>query len=714
MSDLHPTHLADLQKSGLTPDTIAQLKIRDVSPGAIKIQGVLTAYELRYFHMDGKPNGFTRLKLFPPIQRDGHTQKYHQKKGTDPHPYFPPLIDWQNIASEVTRPISITEGEKKAAALCQNGIPCIGIAGVWNWRTKLDDGERCTCPELDQFIWQGREVEVIPDSDGWLDGKRFDVLSGFFALAMDLVHRGAKVKFLKLPEIVPGVKCGLDDWLVRKGGTWDWEWASLERVSLEDPRLRTLAGWWQNWEKRQHQPTPQATTAPTEALSLGDDGNALRFLAQHALALKYVPEWKNFFNFDERRFTCDRGDVMELAKATSRSILIEAGNESDDTRRRDLTKHAKNSDKLERLRAMITLASTDPRVRCEVADFDANPWLLNCGNGTIDLQSGALRPHRREDLITKLIPLDYDPNAQCPRWLAFLDRIFRDEDGFSCDDLIAYLQRLLGYCLTGVTKEQIQPIFFGTGANGKSVTLRVVHGIMNDYAKAADFSTFATKRSDRLSNDLARLCGARLVSACEGDDGAHLSESLIKKLTGGDPITARFMFKEFFEFTPTFKVILVTNHKPIIKTTDRAIRRRIHLVPFSQVIPSEEQDRHLPEKLQAEYPGILTWMVQGCLAWQAQGLGMPDAVKEATETYLDEMDTVGNFLRDRCVLEGYAKVKSSALYSTYQDWCRDNGEQPLSQTKFSLRLKEKGFQTKRETTGQFWQKVGLLHEGDGE
>ena len=246
-------HKENLQKSGLTPDTIERLMIRDVSPHKIKLNGVNSAYEIPYFQLDAKPNCFTRQRLFPPIQRNGHTQKYYQAKGTDPHPYLPPLsnLNWQAIANDPSQPIRITEGEKKAAALCQKAIACMGIGGVWNWRIKQDNNERLTCPELDQIIWQDREIEIIPDSDGWREAKLFDVLAGFYALAMDLVQRGARVKFVELPELIPGAKTGLDDWLVKKGELWHWEWESLERVSMDNPRLRKLAKWWQNWNLRQ-------------------------------------------------------------------------------------------------------------------------------------------------------------------------------------------------------------------------------------------------------------------------------------------------------------------------------------------------------------------------------------------------------------------------------------------------------------------------------
>lgn len=255
---LPPEHLTDLQKSGLTPNTIERLKYSSVVPSSLnslggKYRDVTSAYKLPYFTLAGEINGFERLKLFPPIKdKDGHTIKYYQKAGTAPHLYWPPLLDWQAIACDPEQPVWKTEGEKKSAAFCQRGSPCIGVGGVWNWRVKLESGERLVCPELDQIVWKGRQVEIIPDSDGWRPEKLSNVLAGFYALGMELIQRGARVQFIKLPEAY-GVKVGLDDWLVNEGTQWEHAFAHLERIGLDDARLRKLAAWWQRWSKKPEQ-----------------------------------------------------------------------------------------------------------------------------------------------------------------------------------------------------------------------------------------------------------------------------------------------------------------------------------------------------------------------------------------------------------------------------------------------------------------------------
>lgn len=250
---LHEEQLADLRKSGLRDDTIAQLGVHAVRPHDIKIAGVLHAYRLPYFDRDGHPIDFERWRLFPPIRTaDGHTRKYHQPVGSAPHLYLPPLLDWRTVATDPTAPIVITEGEKKAAAGCQEGLPVVGIAGVWCWRMKLEDGERLVLPELDLWAWKGRRVEIVPDSDAWRPNKMLQVLAGFYALGMELTQRGASVQLVRLSE-KGNIKVGLDDFIVAEAAQWRDLWGRLERWELSDRRLSKVAAWHQRWERRQNQ-----------------------------------------------------------------------------------------------------------------------------------------------------------------------------------------------------------------------------------------------------------------------------------------------------------------------------------------------------------------------------------------------------------------------------------------------------------------------------
>jgi putative DNA primase/helicase len=265
--------------------------------------------------------------------------------------------------------------------------------------------------------------------------------------------------------------------------------------------------------------------------------------------------------------------------------------------------------------------------------LDQDPWLFNVENGTIDLKTGELRPHERGALITKLAPVQYDREAECPTWWKFLMRIFNGNLA-----LIEFLQKAVGYALTGSTREQCLFFLHGLGANGKSTLLEIIHTLLGDYAHRTSSETFLIKKSGGIPNDVAALRGARLVGAVEVESGRRLAEVLIKEMTGGDRISARFLHAEWFDFKPEFKIFLAANHKPVIRGTDHAIWRRIHLIPFNVQIPKPEQDRDLPEKLKAELPGILNWALEGCQMWQLYGLEPPAEVQAATQDYREEMD----------------------------------------------------------------------------
>jgi putative DNA primase/helicase len=355
------------------------------------------------------------------------------------------------------------------------------------------------------------------------------------------------------------------------------------------------------------------------------------------------------------------------------------------------------------MNAMLSSASSERGVPVLPKDLDADPYLFNCLNGTLDLRTGRLREHTREDLITKLSPVEYDPEAKCPTFDAFINRIMAGRE-----KLIAFLQCAFGYALTGDVSERALFILYGCGANGKSVLVETLHAILGDYAMRTPTETLMVKQKGAIPNDVARLKGARFVTANESEEGQRLAESLIKDLTGGDTISARFMRAEFFDFKPECKVWLRTNHKPVIRGTDKAIWDRVKLIPFDVRIPDAEQDKHLMAKLAAEAPGILAWMVEGCLAWQRAGLGIPEEVKKATDSYRAEMDVIQSFIDDRCYLSETAEVKAGDLHAQYLYWSERNGERPMSKRAFGLRLEEKGFTPTRSSHSRGWRGVGLV------
>jgi putative DNA primase/helicase len=434
---------------------------------------------------------------------------------------------------------------------------------------------------------------------------------------------------------------------------------------------------------------------------LTDLGNTERLTDQYGQDIRYCGARGQWLVWDRQRWLPDEtGQVYRFAKSTARSILLEAAAVEEETERKRLTKWAEQSENESRLSPMITLARTEEGVAVRSADFDRNPWLLNVANGTVDLQTGELLLHRREDLHTRLAPVAYKPKAACPQWLAFLARITNQDE-----DLIGFLRRAVGYSLTGETSEQCFFLLHGSGANGKSTFIEVLRALLGDYARQADASTFLHKDHDTVRNDLARLAGVRFWSAVEATAGPRLAEVLVKQITGGDIVTARFLYQEHFEFNPTFKVWLAANHKPEIRGTDYAIWRRVRLIPFTVTIPKEEQDRQLLRKLKTELPGILAWAVEGCREWQREGLCEPGQVQAATAAYQEEMDLLGAFITQCCDLNPGAQTPASDLYTAYTKWCLENGDEAMTQNAFGRGLGDRGLTRERDSvTGRIVRK----------
>jgi putative DNA primase/helicase len=320
----------------------------------------------------------------------------------------------------------------------------------------------------------------------------------------------------------------------------------------------------------------------------------------------------------------------------------------------------------------------------------------------LDLRSLTLREARREYLITRLVPISYDPAATCPTWLAFLEQIMGGDQA-----LITFVQKSVGYSLTGDTREQVIFLLYGSGANGKSTFLNILLKLLGEYGRSTRTETLLAKRYEGIPNDIARLASARVVTAVESEGGRRLAEALVKQLTGGDAICARFLHREYFEFSATFKVWIACNHKPVIRGTDHAIWRRIRLVPFTVTIPDQAQDKTLTDKPSAEMPGILNWALEGCRLWQQEGLMSPHAVSRATNAYREEMDALGAFLRECCVQEGGASETAAQLYGEYTEWCKQSSEKAITKTAFGLALKERGLTAKVSGGARRWFGVRL-------
>ena len=438
-------------------------------------------------------------------------------------------------------------------------------------------------------------------------------------------------------------------------------------------------------------------------LQFTDTTNAYRLMAEHGKDIRYNAVWKKWLVWNGTNWSLDDGYLVhDRGLKMIRGIYDELLKTADYRDRMDIEKHAMQSESARRRKALIEVASWIPELNVKTDDLDTNPWLLNVRNGTIDLTTGEIRAHNLDDLMTHCAKVDYVAGADCPAWRQFLLEIM----GYN-QELYMFVQKAAGWAITGDTSEQTMFILYGTGANGKSTFLNTVMNMMGDYACASPTETFMKKTGDQMTNDLARLRGARFVTTTETEQGRRLSEPLIKQITGNDRITARFLYGEFFNFVPTFKLWMATNHKPVIKGTDHGIWRRIKLVPFTTRIEEERQDKHLEQKLMAEAPGILNWLLEGVRRWRAEGLKAPNVVVNATDEYRAEMDVIGDFLKDRCSMAEGAAVRARELFKCYQDWCDDNNERACSERFFGLRLKELGIAQKRCMDGRHWLGVGL-------
>src|SRR6267154_2836421 len=415
------------------------------------------------------------------------------------------------------------------------------------------------------------------------------------------------------------------------------------------------------------------------------------FVTQHHAELRHVRLWRAWLHYAETHWQRDAtGAVERLFKDLLRGKITAATTLEDDKARRTAVNQLLGCCTARQVQAVLTLASTEPEVAVLPEVFDADPWALNLRNGTLDLRTGELHAHRREALITKCAPTTHDAAAACPRWEQFLQEIMGHNDA-----MVAFLSRAVGYTLTGTTTEQVLFFCHGSGQNGKSVFLETLADVLGpDSAVAAAFATFLEQRRDgnAPSPDVARLRGARLVSASEAPGGRSFDAVVLKELVGGDTMTARFLRENPFQFKPQFKLWLRANHKPPVHEQTVAFWRRMKVIPFSVTIPEPQRDHELHAKLLAEAPGILNWAVRGCLAWQRDGLGEPPDVRAATEAYRAENDTIAEFLDAYCALEPHAWTATSELYRAFTTWwerTHAKHEKPLTRAWFARLLGER-------------------------
>ncbi|OPL16339.1 MAG: hypothetical protein AVO38_08295 [delta proteobacterium ML8_D] len=422
-------------------------------------------------------------------------------------------------------------------------------------------------------------------------------------------------------------------------------------------------------------------------------GNAERFAGKYRGQVAFVTAWGKWMFYDGTRWTTKGAEsqVRHLSHKVAKSFYHLAAEAVDKNATDRLAKWAATSSRSSAITAMLKEASA--MLAIEPERLDTNPWLFNCENCTINLKTGSLQPHDRNDFITKITPVFFNPEATAPTFLKVLQTCL-------AEDVIEFVQRFFGYCMAGTTKEQCLSIWYGTGQNSKSTVLNAVQAAFGEYAQTTRPETFMVRYNNTNTSDLAKLRGARLVTAAEGEDGQRLAESSVKQMTGGEQIQARALYQDFFEFTPEFKIILCTNHKPIIRGTDYAIWRRIRLIPFTVTIPLDQQDKDLAEKLKAELPGILTWVVAGAAKWLQNGLGTSEKIQAATHDYQSEQNIIQNFFDANCVEMPDATVGATDLFRNFDQWRKDEGHRKVTQTKFGNMLGDLGFHKDRNTIGR--------------
>lgn len=432
----------------------------------------------------------------------------------------------------------------------------------------------------------------------------------------------------------------------------------------------------------------QAKPVVTADIGTNDAANAARVVTQFGKDIRYVERWKRWLIWDGKRWRAEDTNVLIAARVKDalKGIFKEAAEAEDDNLARELSRWASISLFEPRIRAAIELTKSEDGIAISPEQLDVDPWLVNCGNGTLNLRTGELQPHCREDFITKLVKTDYDVEAQCPQWLQFLDEIMAGDQ-----ELVEWLQKAFGYSITGVCHERVLFILYGQGKNGKSTCLETLREILGDYGTVAAADTLMSKREGAIPNDIAALRGARFVTSSETDNERRLAESTVKHMTGKDTMKVRFLHAEFFDFRPNFKIWLATNYKPVIRGMDDGIWDRIRLVPYTVRISDAKQDSVLDEKLLGEAPGILRWLVDGCARWQQEKLGFPDRIRESTAEYRTEMDIIGEFMEDRCSTNPKDECPVSELYSAYAAWCEESGERPLTKRGFGAKVRDRGF-----------------------
>jgi putative DNA primase/helicase len=424
-----------------------------------------------------------------------------------------------------------------------------------------------------------------------------------------------------------------------------------------------------------------------EAPPFSDEDLALRFAALHVYTMRHVAMWGRWLKWTGKVWAKDE---KKSAFSLSRQVCRAASRECP-------PKAAKSIASAKTVAAVERLAQADPRLATTVDVWDADAWLLNTPDGVVDLRTGKLRAHSSGDYMTQITAVG--PGGDCPRFKAFMNEVMAGDE-----EMVAFVQRVLGYCLTGDISEEAIFFLHGTGQNGKGVLTSTIEWILADYCKSANDELFTQTHNDRHPTEVARLQGARMVLVTEVEEGKRWAEAKLKKLTGGDTLTAHFMRQDFFQFKPRFKPLISGNHKPQIKSVDVAMRRRLNLITFSVTIPPEKRDNELKTKLRAEGPGILQWMIEGCLAYQRIGLAAPQSVVDATDLYFKDEDSIAGWIEERCEVGKGLKDAASKLFASWKHFAEKAGLYAGNTKRFKAEMSRLGYCEKRLS-------FGIVYEG---
>ncbi len=656
------------------------LLIPNVWPGSDYIR----EYRLRRDHPqleNGKP---ARKYMSPP--RRGNLLYF--PVGTDPA--------W---LSDPQLPLVITEGEFKTMALARAArhgqqitkprFLAAGVSGVWNWRGTVGktidaQGHRVdvkgAIPDLQHIRWEDRQVLILFDAD--LEDNE-SVRIARFMLTKELRLRAAQVSWFAWPSDRPPQATGIDDLLAAIGPV---------------PVLRLI------------ETAFERTADPPDLMRFhyADTGNADRLVMLHGADLRYCFAFRKWMVWDGRRWTVDE---IERAVRRAKDTIVTFLRQAIDAKDEDGERFARASLDARRINAMLAMAQSELPIA--PAELDNAPHLLNFTNGTVDLRTGKLLPHRRSDWITKMVHFGYRPGAPCKLLLTFLSDIMGGGPDASegalelADELIRYLQKALGYSTSAEVREKAVFIAHGSGDNGKTTLLSVIRELIREYATTVGLDLLTARdESNNVAAARAKLRGARLVVSSETEEGQRLNAARLKRICQGPggEIEACRKYENPITFPETHKLWIDANHKPELPAADAAVWNRVHLVPFAVTIPKDRQDRELNAKLLQEGEGILAWLVEGAKQWYAEGMPQSKAVDEATKAWQKELNRLAAYLAD-CTEKASgpaAWVRNKVLFESYKSWCEGNGERYLSQVRFSHQMEAIGYAKDRKEEGSIW------------